>query len=199
MELRCQNGSYIYLESITYTFSPEDELFQTCVQQITASHHRISLQHDTHHTLQTLKTFPSYCNQDLDSLILTKQKQLPREVFDCSLSSIVHELGETLADTAFFGVEAYVAVPALLKDLTNLRNCLDETTVEAKVSCALEFLPNTVQAVEVVVACLKNYVGKMEVVLPLIVEDIQQCKMSSESQFEAFLESTLEKAKVCAR
>lgn len=131
-------------------------------------------------------------------MILSKQKQLPREVFDCSLSSIVDDLAETLADTAFFGVEAFVAVPALLKDITHLGKCLDKNTAEKKVECALRYLPKTVQTVEVVVASLKNYVGEMKSILPLLVEDIKQCKKTSDSQYKAFLVSTLQKAKTCA-
>lgn len=173
-------------------------MFQTCLQQITATHPRTSHQHDTWHALQTLKTLPSGCTQDLDSLILTKQKNLPREVFDCSISNIFEDLADTLADTTFFGVEAYVVVPALLKDLTHLRKCVDKTTTGKKVSCALKYLPKTVQAVEVAVASLKNYVGEMEMILPQLVEDIKKCKKSSDIQYKAFLESTLEKAKTCA-
>lgn len=172
-------------------------MFQTCLQQITASHHQTALQHETLHTLQTLKSLHSRCTKDLDSLILSKQEQLPREVFDCSLSRIVDDLAETLADTAFFGVEAFVVVPALLKDLTHLRKCLHKNTAEKKVDCALRYLPKTVQTVEVVVASLKNYVGEMKSILPLLVEDIKQCKKTSDSQYKAFLESTLRKAKTC--
>lgn len=91
-----------------------------------------------------------------------------------------------------------MAVPALLKDLTHLRKCLDKNTAEKKVECALRYLPKTVQTVEVVVASLKNYVGEMKSILPLLVEDIKQCKKTSDSQYKAFLESTLQKANTCA-
>lgn len=101
-------------------------------------------------------------------------------------------------DTAFFGFEAYEEVPALLNDLQDLKKCLKETTAEAMATCALEFLPGTVQAVEVMAGGLENYVGEMQMILPLLLEEIQQCRTSSQSKYRAFLESTVDKATQCA-
>lgn len=101
-------------------------------------------------------------------------------------------------DTVFFGFEAYEEVPALLNDLQDLKKCLKETTAEAMATCALEFLPGTVQAVEVMAGGLENYVGEMRMILPLLLEEIQQCKTSSQSKYRAFLESILDKATQCA-
>lgn len=173
-------------------------MFQASFQQITATHSQYALQHETQHTLQMLEPLPSRCTQDLDSLILTKQKKLPGQFFYCSISSIVIDLAEILVDTVFFGFEAYEEVPALLKDLQDLRKCLQETTPEAMATCALEFLPGTVQAVEVIAGGLENYVGEMQMILPLLLEEIQQCQTSSLTKYRAFLESTLDKAKHCA-
>lgn len=142
---------------------------------------------------------PSECTQDLDSMILTKQSELPGEVFYCSVSSIVIDIAEVFVDTGFFGFEAYVAVPALLTDLQELRKCLNETTPEAMVTCAVLYLPGTVQAVEVIAGCLENYVGEMQMILPLLVQEVQQCMETSEKQYKAMLQSVLDKATTCAR
>lgn len=179
-------------------FTTGKQLFQASIQQIAATDSQHSLQHETQNTLQKLKTLSSSCTHDLESLILTKQKQLPGQVFYCSISSIVIDLAEIIVDTAFFGFEAYEEIPALLKDLKELRKCLKETTAEAMATCALEFLPGTVQAVEVIAGGLENYVGEMQMIVPLLWEEILQCQTASETEYKAFLESTLDKAKRCS-
>lgn len=85
-----------------------------------------------------------------------------------------------------------------MNDLQDLKKCLKETTAEAMATCALEFLPGTVQAVEVMAGGLENYVGEMQMILPLLLEEIQQCQTNSQIKYRAFLKSTLDKATQCA-
>lgn len=173
-------------------------MFQATLQIEVLSHHNAgessSLVHHTHEAQQSLDSLPSVCSSGVSELILAEETKATQLMETCSKRTIFLQVAELLTDSAYFGFSLYNKGGALLSDI---KMCSQEKCLLEKLICALDKSPGVVKsAVELVLGAV-GWVLQVRDFLPKIENEIKECRNSTVTEYQMFLNGLVNKAILC--
>lgn len=112
----------------------------------------------------------------------------------CPVRTIVLQISELLTDTAYFGFGLYNHGVTLYSDF---KACSQEKCVFEKLFCVLEKSPGAAKSLVELAMSLFSYVSQVKDFLPKVITEIKECRKSTVTDYQVFLDGVVKKANMC--
>lgn len=148
----------------------------------------------THEAQHSLDSLPSHCSTGATDLILAEETRMSALLESCPVRTIVLQISELLTDTAYFGFGLYNHGVALFSDF---KVCSQEKCVFEKLFCVLEKSPGAAKSLVELAMSLFSYVSQVKDFLPKVITEIKECRKSTATDYQVFLDGVVRKANIC--